>query len=91
MWALTCVIPPVLQDDEYVVYSPDQVKLKYVVKFNIDGDKLKEFSPTINTSAEPCPPPSDQGVCRTSFFFLKHEDVPMFVLIIFFFKFGFHD
>ncbi|XP_022596628.1 poly [ADP-ribose] polymerase 4 [Seriola dumerili] len=48
------------EDDEYVVYSPDQVKLKYVVQFSIEGDQLKEFSPTINTSAEPCLPPSDQ-------------------------------
>uniref|UniRef100_A0A3Q3FBH0 Poly [ADP-ribose] polymerase n=1 Tax=Labrus bergylta TaxID=56723 RepID=A0A3Q3FBH0_9LABR len=40
------------QDDEYVVYSPDQVKLKYVVKFSIEGDQLKEFSPVVNTSAE---------------------------------------
>uniref|UniRef100_A0A3B4UNQ4 Poly [ADP-ribose] polymerase n=1 Tax=Seriola dumerili TaxID=41447 RepID=A0A3B4UNQ4_SERDU len=38
------------EDDEYVVYSPDQVKLKYVVQFSIEGDQLKEFSPTINTS-----------------------------------------
>ncbi|XP_023286599.1 poly [ADP-ribose] polymerase 4 isoform X2 [Seriola lalandi dorsalis] len=48
------------EDDEYVVYSPDQVKLKYVVQFSIEGDQLKEFSPTINNSAEPCLPPSDQ-------------------------------
>ncbi|XP_060909550.1 protein mono-ADP-ribosyltransferase PARP4 isoform X2 [Labrus mixtus] len=40
------------QDDEYVVYSPDQVKLKYVVQFSIEGDQLKEFSPVVNTSAE---------------------------------------
>uniref|UniRef100_A0A8C4ELY0 Poly [ADP-ribose] polymerase n=1 Tax=Dicentrarchus labrax TaxID=13489 RepID=A0A8C4ELY0_DICLA len=31
------------EDDEYVVYSPDQVKLKYVVQFSIEGDELKEF------------------------------------------------
>ncbi|KAG7240419.1 hypothetical protein INR49_026990, partial [Caranx melampygus] len=48
-------------DDEYVVYSPDQVKLKYVVQFRMEGDPLSEFSPTINTSAEPQPPPSDQA------------------------------
>ncbi|XP_059198459.1 protein mono-ADP-ribosyltransferase PARP4 isoform X2 [Centropristis striata] len=40
------------EDDEYVVYSPDQVKLKYVVQFAIKGDQLKEFSPAVNTSAE---------------------------------------
>ncbi|KAM7380147.1 hypothetical protein PAMP_003460 [Pampus punctatissimus] len=48
------------EDDEYVVYSPDQVKLKYIVQFSINGDKLQEFSPSINTSAEPCLPSCDQ-------------------------------
>ncbi|GLD56648.1 poly [ADP-ribose], partial [Lates japonicus] len=48
------------EDDEYVVYSPDQVKLKYIVQFSIKGDQLKEFSPQINISAEPCLPPPDQ-------------------------------
>uniref|UniRef100_A0A7N8Y8T7 Poly [ADP-ribose] polymerase n=1 Tax=Mastacembelus armatus TaxID=205130 RepID=A0A7N8Y8T7_9TELE len=50
-------------DDEYVVYSPDQVKLKYVVQFSIEGDQLSEFSPAIDTSAEPCLASSeDDGV-----------------------------
>ncbi|XP_069388712.1 protein mono-ADP-ribosyltransferase PARP4 isoform X2 [Paralichthys olivaceus] len=48
------------EDDEYVVYSPDQVKLKYVVQFSIEGELLKEFSPAVDTSAEPRPPPSLQ-------------------------------
>ncbi|XP_026231805.1 protein mono-ADP-ribosyltransferase PARP4 [Anabas testudineus] len=48
------------QDDEYVVYSPDQIKLKYVVQFSVDGDQLKEFSPAISTSAEVCLPSTDQ-------------------------------
>ncbi|XP_045909406.1 protein mono-ADP-ribosyltransferase PARP4 isoform X3 [Micropterus dolomieu] len=48
------------EDDEYVVYSPEQVKLKYVVQFSIEGDQIKEFSPAINTSAEPSLPSSDQ-------------------------------
>lgn len=52
-------LPP--QDDEYVVYSPDQVRLKYVVRFSMEGDQLKEFSPTISTSAEPSLPPAVQG------------------------------
>ncbi|KAF3843478.1 hypothetical protein F7725_002327 [Dissostichus mawsoni] len=42
-------------DDEYVVYSPDQVKLKFVVQFSIEGDAPKEFSPNINICAEPSP------------------------------------
>lgn len=50
-----------LQDDEYVVYSPDQVRLKYVVQFCMEGDQLKDFSPTISTSAEPCLPSRVQG------------------------------
>ncbi|XP_073329534.1 protein mono-ADP-ribosyltransferase PARP4 [Pagrus major] len=48
------------EDDEYVVYSPDQVKLKYVVQFSTEGDQPKEFSPDIITSAEPCLPSSGQ-------------------------------
>ncbi|XP_029315004.1 protein mono-ADP-ribosyltransferase PARP4 isoform X2 [Cottoperca gobio] len=48
------------EDDEFVVYSPDQVKLKYVVQFSIEGDQLKEFRPAVNTSAEPGLPSSDQ-------------------------------
>ncbi|KAF6733009.1 Poly [ADP-ribose] polymerase 4 [Oryzias melastigma] len=38
------------EDDEYVVYSPDQVKLKYVVRFSVDGEQLKEFRPAVDTS-----------------------------------------
>ncbi|XP_062287689.1 protein mono-ADP-ribosyltransferase PARP4 [Scomber scombrus] len=48
------------EDDEYVVYSPDQVKLKYVVQFSISGDQLQEFRPSINTSDEPSLPSCDQ-------------------------------
>ncbi|XP_062257934.1 protein mono-ADP-ribosyltransferase PARP4 isoform X2 [Platichthys flesus] len=48
------------EDDEYVVYSPDQVKLKYVVQFSIMGEELREFSPAVDTSTEPCSPPSLQ-------------------------------
>ncbi|KAM6969967.1 protein mono-ADP-ribosyltransferase PARP4 [Aplochiton taeniatus] len=62
------------EDDEYVVYSPDQVKLKYVVQFSVEEDQLKEFSPAIDTSSE-LPPPrpnvelgaqeEDVGICKT--------------------------
>uniref|UniRef100_UPI003AAC9FB8 protein mono-ADP-ribosyltransferase PARP4 n=1 Tax=Centroberyx gerrardi TaxID=166262 RepID=UPI003AAC9FB8 len=48
------------EDDEYVVYSPDQVKLKYVVQFSVDEDQLKDFSPSIDTSAELPPPSADR-------------------------------
>ncbi|XP_067371717.1 protein mono-ADP-ribosyltransferase PARP4 isoform X1 [Channa argus] len=48
------------EDDEYVVYSPDQVQLKYVVQFSLEGEQLMEFSPAIDTLAELCLPSSDQ-------------------------------
>ncbi|XP_063353193.1 protein mono-ADP-ribosyltransferase PARP4 isoform X2 [Pelmatolapia mariae] len=48
--------PSEFEDDEYVVYSPDQVKLKYVVQFSIQGDQLKDFTPAMNMSAELCLP-----------------------------------
>uniref|UniRef100_A0A096M3T2 Poly [ADP-ribose] polymerase n=1 Tax=Poecilia formosa TaxID=48698 RepID=A0A096M3T2_POEFO len=41
------------EDDEYVVYSLDQVKMKYVVQFRVEGDEQKDFSPDINLTAEP--------------------------------------
>nr|XP_061799774.1 protein mono-ADP-ribosyltransferase PARP4 [Nerophis lumbriciformis] len=44
--------------DEYMVYSPDQVMLKYVVRFSLDGDELKAFSPAVDTSVETTPTPS---------------------------------
>ncbi|KAL3969422.1 cell cycle related kinase [Sarotherodon galilaeus] len=48
--------PSEFEDDEYVVYSPDQVKLKYVVQFSIQGDQLKDFTPAMNMSPELCLP-----------------------------------
>uniref|UniRef100_A0A8D3C5X7 Poly [ADP-ribose] polymerase n=1 Tax=Scophthalmus maximus TaxID=52904 RepID=A0A8D3C5X7_SCOMX len=45
--------PSEFEDDEYVVYGPDQVKLKYVVQFSMEGEELREFSPAVDTSAEP--------------------------------------
>ncbi|XP_072253698.1 protein mono-ADP-ribosyltransferase PARP4 [Leuresthes tenuis] len=51
--------PSDFEDDEFVVYSADQVKLKYVVQFIVDGDQLKDFSPEINMSAGPVQPASD--------------------------------
>uniref|UniRef100_A0A3B3VWQ8 Poly [ADP-ribose] polymerase n=1 Tax=Poecilia latipinna TaxID=48699 RepID=A0A3B3VWQ8_9TELE len=44
------------KDDEYVVYSLDQVKMKYVVQFRVEGDEQKDFSPDINLTAEPIEP-----------------------------------
>uniref|UniRef100_A0A3P9Q1J7 Poly [ADP-ribose] polymerase n=1 Tax=Poecilia reticulata TaxID=8081 RepID=A0A3P9Q1J7_POERE len=44
------------EDDEYVVFSLDQVKMKYVVQFRVEGDEQKDFSPDINLTAEPIEP-----------------------------------
>uniref|UniRef100_A0A3Q0SU44 Poly [ADP-ribose] polymerase n=1 Tax=Amphilophus citrinellus TaxID=61819 RepID=A0A3Q0SU44_AMPCI len=49
---LTPNTPSEFEDDEYVVYSPDQVQLKYVVQFSIEGDQLKDFTPAMSTLAE---------------------------------------
>ncbi|XP_073668032.1 protein mono-ADP-ribosyltransferase PARP4-like isoform X1 [Paramisgurnus dabryanus] len=40
------------QDDEYVVYNTDQIKLKYVVQYTLEEDQLTEFHPQIDTSEE---------------------------------------
>ncbi|KAM4608690.1 protein mono-ADP-ribosyltransferase PARP4 [Polymixia lowei] len=48
------------QDDEFVVYRPEQVKLKYVVQFSVEDDQLKDFHPSIDTSSELPKPTSDQ-------------------------------
>ncbi|XP_068185496.1 protein mono-ADP-ribosyltransferase PARP4 isoform X2 [Antennarius striatus] len=51
--------PSEFEDDEYVVYSPDQVRLRYVVRFIVTGDRLEEFDPDVTTADEPCPPSSE--------------------------------
>ncbi|XP_067889798.1 protein mono-ADP-ribosyltransferase PARP4 isoform X3 [Heterodontus francisci] len=40
------------EDDEFVVYSTSQVKMKYVVQFCIGEDQLKPFHPLINVTPE---------------------------------------
>ncbi|XP_032423848.1 protein mono-ADP-ribosyltransferase PARP4-like [Xiphophorus hellerii] len=50
------------EDDEYVVYSIDQVKIKYVVQFRKEGDKQKTFSPDINLTAEPIESAKNPGL-----------------------------
>ncbi|XP_041931253.1 protein mono-ADP-ribosyltransferase PARP4-like isoform X2 [Alosa sapidissima] len=44
------------EDDEYVVFSPDQVRLKYVVQYTLPDDQLKDFQPSVDTSVENIPP-----------------------------------
>ncbi|XP_034041968.1 protein mono-ADP-ribosyltransferase PARP4 [Thalassophryne amazonica] len=48
------------EDDEFVVYSPDQVKLKYVVQFSVDGDELREFNRSMDTPVELFAPSSGE-------------------------------
>uniref|UniRef100_A0A8C1KZN5 Poly [ADP-ribose] polymerase n=1 Tax=Cyprinus carpio TaxID=7962 RepID=A0A8C1KZN5_CYPCA len=31
------------EDDEFVVYNTEQIRLKYVVQYSLEGDELKEF------------------------------------------------
>ncbi|CAN9498563.1 unnamed protein product [Ophioblennius macclurei] len=50
------------QFDEFVVYSPDQVQLKYVVQFTGSQNRRKDFSPTIDLSAETSPQTPDPGL-----------------------------
>uniref|UniRef100_A0A8C7R8Y4 Poly [ADP-ribose] polymerase n=1 Tax=Oncorhynchus mykiss TaxID=8022 RepID=A0A8C7R8Y4_ONCMY len=49
--------PSEFDDDEYVVYSPEQVRLQYVVQFRLEEDRLKDFQPTIDTSSTELPLP----------------------------------
>ncbi|XP_033905204.3 protein mono-ADP-ribosyltransferase PARP4-like isoform X4 [Acipenser ruthenus] len=43
------------QDDEYVVYNPSQVQIKYVVQFCVGEDQVKSFQPTVNVTNEETP------------------------------------
>ncbi|KAJ1077193.1 hypothetical protein K5549_005363 [Capra hircus] len=40
------------EDDEFVVYKTNQVKMKYIVKFSVPGDEIKDFNPCDNTELE---------------------------------------
>ncbi|XP_045149944.1 protein mono-ADP-ribosyltransferase PARP4 [Echinops telfairi] len=45
------------EDDEFVVYKTNQIKMKYIVKFCIPGDQIKDFHLTgNNTELEECAP-----------------------------------
>ncbi|XP_062390507.1 protein mono-ADP-ribosyltransferase PARP4-like isoform X2 [Sardina pilchardus] len=44
------------EDDEYVVFSPDQVRLKYAVQYTLPDDQLKDFQPSVDMSVENIPP-----------------------------------
>nr|XP_020770775.1 poly [ADP-ribose] polymerase 4 isoform X2 [Odocoileus virginianus texanus] len=40
------------EDDEFVVYKTNQVKMKYIVKFSVSGDEIKDFHPCDNMELE---------------------------------------
>ncbi|XP_023580605.1 protein mono-ADP-ribosyltransferase PARP4 isoform X3 [Trichechus manatus latirostris] len=40
------------EDDEFVVYKTDQIKMNYIIKFCIPGDQIKDFHPCGNTELE---------------------------------------
>ncbi|KAL6036323.1 hypothetical protein STEG23_016438 [Scotinomys teguina] len=48
----TASVPTDFEDDEFVVYKTNQVKMKYIVKFCIPGDQMKDFHPHENTELE---------------------------------------
>ncbi|XP_026639056.1 poly [ADP-ribose] polymerase 4 isoform X2 [Microtus ochrogaster] len=48
----TASVPTDFEDDEFVVYKTSQVKMKYIVKFRIPGDQIKDFHPDENTELE---------------------------------------
>ncbi|XP_006832122.1 PREDICTED: poly [ADP-ribose] polymerase 4-like [Chrysochloris asiatica] len=40
------------EDDEFVVYKTNQIKMKYIIKFCIPGDQKKDFRPHCSTDLE---------------------------------------
>uniref|UniRef100_A0A5F9DL49 Poly [ADP-ribose] polymerase n=1 Tax=Oryctolagus cuniculus TaxID=9986 RepID=A0A5F9DL49_RABIT len=40
------------EDDEFVVYKTNQIKMKYIIKFCLPGDQVKKFHPPENTELE---------------------------------------
>ncbi|EHB03069.1 Poly [ADP-ribose] polymerase 4 [Heterocephalus glaber] len=41
----TASVPTDFEDDEFVVYKTNQVKMKYIIKFCMAGDQMKDFHP----------------------------------------------
>ncbi|KAF5902021.1 poly [ADP-ribose] polymerase 4 isoform X1, partial [Clarias magur] len=41
------------EDDEYVVYNTDQIRLKYVVQYFLNEDEVKDFQPHVDTTLAP--------------------------------------
>ncbi|XP_036396735.1 protein mono-ADP-ribosyltransferase PARP4 [Megalops cyprinoides] len=51
-------VPSDFEDDEYVVYSTDQVQVKYVVQFRARDDPVTAFQPTVDVSSDTAQPAS---------------------------------
>ncbi|XP_056321136.1 protein mono-ADP-ribosyltransferase PARP4-like [Danio aesculapii] len=47
------------EDDEFVVFNTEQIRLKYVVQFTLEEDELKDFQPQISTFVELSDAPTD--------------------------------
>ncbi|KAF4087248.1 hypothetical protein AMELA_G00093690 [Ameiurus melas] len=41
------------EDDEYVVYNTDQIRLKYVIRYFLPEDEVKDFQPHVDTTLAP--------------------------------------
>ncbi|KAM4860185.1 protein mono-ADP-ribosyltransferase PARP4 [Thomomys bottae] len=48
----TASAPTDFEDDEFVVYKTNQIKMKYLIKFCMPGDQIKDFHPHTNTNLE---------------------------------------
>ncbi|KAF6120831.1 poly(ADP-ribose) polymerase family member 4 [Phyllostomus discolor] len=48
----TATVSTDFEDDEFVVYKTSQVKMKYIIKFCIPGDEVKDFHPCNITELE---------------------------------------
>ncbi|KAM6157375.1 protein mono-ADP-ribosyltransferase PARP4 isoform 2-T2 [Erethizon dorsatum] len=48
----TASVPTDFEDDEFVVYKTNQVKVKYIIKFCMLGDQIKDFHPHDNSKLE---------------------------------------
>lgn len=61
----------VLQDDEYVVYNTDQIRLKYIVQYFLPEDEIKDFQPYVDLTLAPQNCASSSHLCK--FFRNNHQ------------------
>ncbi|XP_045834014.1 protein mono-ADP-ribosyltransferase PARP4 isoform X2 [Meles meles] len=48
----TATVTTDFEDDEFVVYKTNQIKMKYIIKFCVFGDEIKDFHPCNTTELE---------------------------------------